>query len=104
MDGAALDAHDLGRRAYAHAYGRRGDMRHVESRSEALMLLREGVFDRREGRRLDEADHHRRGEDADAPAADARRRVLLADDELGYALQTGRKVEDQRHWSRPFGG
>jgi hypothetical protein len=76
----------------------------VEPRAEALVLLGERLLDRGERGGLDEVDHHRRREDADAPAADARRRMLLADHQLGGAGEAGTNVEDERHggtrWER----
>ena len=61
------------------------------------MLIGQRLLHSRERGRLDEVDHHRRGEHADAPAADARRGVLLADDEFCGADEPGGKVEDECH-------
>src|SRR5687768_13166581 len=57
-------------------------MVHVQARAQALVARRQQVLDRGERRRLDEVDHHRRGQHAHHAAADARRGVLLADHEL----------------------
>jgi len=91
-DVAALDFHQFGRRPDPHAHRGRSDMTHIQMGAQALVTRRQPVFDRRQRRRLDQVDHHRRGEDMHAPAADARRGVLLADRELGLAGQAGRDV------------
>jgi len=97
VDRPPLDPHHLGGGLHAHPHGSGRDVRDVEVRAQALVLLGQRLLDRRERRRLDEVDHHRRCEHADAPAADARCGVLLAHHQLGHAGEAGGQVEDQRH-------
>jgi hypothetical protein len=54
------------------------------------VVLGQGLLHGGERRRLDEVDHDRGGEHADAAAADPRGGVLVADHELGGAGEAGR--------------
>src|SRR5262245_17756181 len=82
LDLAAVDAGHFGRAAQPHAHGRRRIMADVEMRAETLVTLGQQVLDGVERRRLHHVDHHRRRQHVHAAAADARRGVLLADNNL----------------------
>src|ERR1044072_7375963 len=60
----------------AHPYGRGGDVAHIQVGTEALVARGQEMLDGGERGRLDEVDHHGRGEHPYLAAADARRRVL----------------------------
>jgi hypothetical protein len=55
----------------------------------------------RERRRLDQVDHHRSGQDGNAPASDMRRSVLSADEQVCGASQAGpqsRQIDHSTPW------
>ena len=88
-DGAALDGLDLRGRRDSEAHRRGREMAHVEMDAEALMSLRQQMLDRRQRRRLDHVDHHRRRQHRDAAGAHPGRRVLRRHDEIGGAGEAG---------------
>ena len=51
IDRAPVHAQHLGRRAHAHSHGRGGDVRHVEVRAQALVLLGQRLTRPRRARR-----------------------------------------------------
>ena len=57
---------DLRRRVTPQAHRRRREVAHVEVDAEALVTRRQQVLHGRERRRLDQVDHHRRGQHRDA--------------------------------------
>src|SRR5271166_4025274 len=94
QESAAVDADQLAGRGDAHADGSGGEMAYVEMDTEALMPARQKMLDGSQRRCLDDVDHHRRGQHAHAPAADAGRGVLKADQQIRRALQSNSQVRE----------
>jgi hypothetical protein len=95
-DGPRL--HRQYRRDGRHAQADRGcrKVAHVEVDAKALIALRQQMLDGGQRGRLDDIDHHGRGEHGDAPRADAGRRVLGADNQFrraGEPRADSRKID-----------
>jgi len=87
-EGAAVDRGQLASRHDPHADRGRSKVPYVEMDAQALIAVRQKVLDRGERRCLHDVDHHRRGQDAHAPAAHAGCRMLNPDSEIGRSLQS----------------
>ena len=94
---AAIDADQFAACPNAHPDGRRGEMAYVEMDPEALVPARQQMLHGRERRRLDQVDHHRSGQDGNAPAPDMRRSVLSADQQVDGASQAGSQIRQLDH-------